>query len=50
MEGVCLCVCNQSAYADNCAEAVDRLLILQVIGDVHLRILDVDLNKFRYEP
>ncbi len=25
--GVCLCVCNQWAYADNCADAVDRLLI-----------------------
>ncbi len=25
--GVCLCVCNQSAYADNRADAVDRLLI-----------------------
>ncbi len=25
--GVCLCVCNQWAYAGNCADAVDRLLI-----------------------
>ena len=24
-QGVCLCVCNQWAYADNCADAVDRL-------------------------
>ncbi len=23
----CLCVCNHQAYADNCADAVDRLLI-----------------------
>ena len=28
---VCLCVYNQSAYADNCADAVDRLLIMNVI-------------------
>ena len=27
-----LCVCNQWAYADNCADAVDRLLI----GDILL--------------
>ncbi len=27
--GVCLCVCNQWAYADNCADAVDRLLIFE---------------------
>ncbi len=27
---VCLCVCNQSAYADNHADAVDRLLIFNV--------------------
>ncbi len=25
--GVCLCVYNQLAYADNCADAVDQLLI-----------------------
>ena len=25
--GVCLPVCNQSVYADNCSDAVDRLLI-----------------------
>ncbi len=28
--GVCLCVSNQWAYADSCAEAVDRLLIIFV--------------------
>ncbi len=26
--GVCLCVCNQWAYAGNCADTDDRLLIL----------------------
>ncbi len=26
---LCLCLCNQSAYADNRADAVDRLLIMQ---------------------
>ena len=25
--GVCLCICNQSAYADTHTDAVDRLLI-----------------------
>ncbi len=28
--GVCLCVCNQGAYTENSADAVDRLLILIV--------------------
>ncbi len=27
VQSVCLCACNQWAYADNCADAVDRLLI-----------------------
>ena len=27
VQGYCLCVCNQWAYVDNCADAVDRLLI-----------------------
>ncbi len=27
VQGVSLCVCNQWAYADNSADAVDRLLI-----------------------
>ncbi len=27
VQGVCLCACNQWAYADNRADAVDRLLI-----------------------
>ncbi len=27
VQRVCLFVCNQWAYADNCADAVDRLLI-----------------------
>ena len=26
---VCLCVCDQWAHAGNCADAVDRLLILK---------------------
>ncbi len=26
--GHCLCVCNQGAFADNCADAVDRVLII----------------------
>ncbi len=29
MRSDCLCVCNQWAFADNCADAVDRLLICQ---------------------
>ena len=33
LKPVCLCVCNQSAYADNRADAVDRLLILH--GLIH---------------
>ncbi len=28
VQSVCLCVCNQWGYADNCADAVNRLLIL----------------------
>ena len=28
--GVCLCVCNESAYVDNRADAVDRLLICSI--------------------
>ena len=32
LSGVCLCVCDQSAYADNRADAVDRLLIIGVIS------------------
>ncbi len=31
VHSVCLCACNQWAYADNRADAVDRLLILLVI-------------------
>ena len=27
VSGVCMCVCNQWACADYCADAVDRLLI-----------------------
>ncbi len=27
VKSISLCVCNQWAYADNCADAVDRLLI-----------------------
>ncbi len=30
----CLCVCKHGAYADSLADAVDRLLILTVIGHV----------------
>ncbi len=29
---ICLCVCNQWAYADSYADAVDQLLILHVTG------------------
>ena len=29
----CLCVCNQGAYADNLADAVDRLLMNGELGD-----------------
>ncbi len=28
VQGVCLCVCNQLAFADYCEDAVDLLLIL----------------------
>ena len=28
VQGVCLCVCNQWAYADNLADVVDRPLII----------------------
>ena len=32
-EGVCLCVCNQWAYADNCANAVDwRFIFFVILG------------------
>ncbi len=35
VKGYCLCVCNQSAFADNCTDAVDRLLISwNVCGDL----------------
>ena len=27
VQGVCLCVCNQYAYADNYTDVVDQLLI-----------------------
>ncbi len=32
---VCVCVCNQWVYADNCADAVDWLLILLFVMDFH---------------
>ncbi len=33
----CLCVYNQSAYADNCADAVDQLLIVDVLYNVNTK-------------
>ena len=48
---ICLCVCNQGAYADNFKEAVDRLLICSVEGvfaahecNIQLYILDWKTN------
>ncbi len=32
VQSVCLCACNQWAYADNCADAVDRLLMLRMVS------------------
>ncbi len=40
VQRVCLYACNQWAYADNCADAVDRLLI-QRIKLVHARLREV---------
>ena len=39
VHGLCLCVCNQVAYADNLADTVDRLLIClrHVSLDLHLK-------------
>ena len=33
VSGVCLWVCNQCVYADNCTDAVDQLLILNISGE-----------------
>ena len=41
-----MCVCNQSAYADDCTDAVDLLLILNIIS---LAIIFLSLLDVRFE-
>ncbi len=44
LQSVCLCACNQWAYADNRADAVDRLLIKFMITLKHT------LSPLTYDP
>ena len=32
-----MCVCDQAEYADNLADAVDRLLLLQELNFLHFK-------------
>ena len=43
IQGVCLCVCNQWAYADNCTNVVDQLLINIYIYIPYVRDLNTPL-------
>ncbi len=47
VQKVCLCACNQWVYADNCADAVDRLLILYGPSTQELHLCPDETWKIR---